>query len=155
MLQRNFRVPINAKRSAPEASDNNEKEKRLGERTEVYDPNNETKHRCLRIPASHSIYGGAERDRTADLLVANEALSQLSYSPPPNARRTPLLQAQRRQTTSPSVPASATRLKHHPRPASLRKSTDTSPHHRPCGQGFLHHMPHLILIHHHTKHWHN
>ncbi len=24
---------------------------------------------------------GAERDRTADLLVANEALSQLSYSP--------------------------------------------------------------------------
>jgi hypothetical protein len=26
-------------------------------------------------------YGGAERDRTADLLVANEALSQLSYSP--------------------------------------------------------------------------
>ena len=28
-------------------------------------------------------FGGAERDRTADLLVANEALSQLSYSPPP------------------------------------------------------------------------
>ena len=27
-------------------------------------------------------FGGAERDRTADLLVANEALSQLSYSPP-------------------------------------------------------------------------
>jgi hypothetical protein len=27
------------------------------------------------------LYGGAERDRTADLLVANEALSQLSYSP--------------------------------------------------------------------------
>ena len=25
--------------------------------------------------------GGAERDRTADLLVANEALSQLSYIP--------------------------------------------------------------------------
>jgi hypothetical protein len=25
--------------------------------------------------------GGAERDRTADLLIANEALSQLSYSP--------------------------------------------------------------------------
>ncbi len=29
-------------------------------------------------------YGGAERDRTADLLVANEALSQLSYSPTPH-----------------------------------------------------------------------
>ncbi len=27
------------------------------------------------------LIGGAERDRTADLLVANEALSQLSYSP--------------------------------------------------------------------------
>ena len=27
------------------------------------------------------VIGGAERDRTADLLVANEALSQLSYSP--------------------------------------------------------------------------
>jgi hypothetical protein len=27
------------------------------------------------------IFGGAKRDRTADLLVANEALSQLSYSP--------------------------------------------------------------------------
>ena len=27
------------------------------------------------------VVGGAERDRTADLLVANEALSQLSYSP--------------------------------------------------------------------------
>ena len=27
--------------------------------------------------------GGAERDRTADLLIANEALSQLSYSPVP------------------------------------------------------------------------
>uniref|UniRef100_E6QN85 Uncharacterized protein n=1 Tax=mine drainage metagenome TaxID=410659 RepID=E6QN85_9ZZZZ len=27
------------------------------------------------------VFGGAERDRTAGLLVANEALSQLSYSP--------------------------------------------------------------------------
>ena len=44
------------------------------------------------LPAPHSItvqswyvslcrFGGAKRDRTADLLVANEALSQLSYSP--------------------------------------------------------------------------
>src|ERR1700683_1132311 len=29
----------------------------------------------------HAMLGGAERDRTAGLLVANEALSQLSYSP--------------------------------------------------------------------------
>ena len=34
-------------------------------------------------------FGGAERDRTADLLVANEALSQLSYSPTPKPGRTP------------------------------------------------------------------
>jgi hypothetical protein len=27
------------------------------------------------------VFGGAKRDRTVDLLVANEALSQLSYSP--------------------------------------------------------------------------
>ena len=27
------------------------------------------------------IFGGPERDRTADLFVANEALSQLSYRP--------------------------------------------------------------------------
>ena len=26
-------------------------------------------------------FGGAERDRTADLVIANDALSQLSYSP--------------------------------------------------------------------------
>src|SRR5277367_1341831 len=56
---------------------------------------NFTSH-CLRF-SSYEIdfYGGAERDRTADLLVANEALSRLSYSPPPNPHRTPLSQAQR------------------------------------------------------------
>ena len=31
--------------------------------------------------------GGDERDRTVDLLVANEALSQLSYIPTSNALR--------------------------------------------------------------------
>ncbi len=36
------------------------------------------------------VFGGPERDRTADLLVANEALSQLSYRPvlPANMQRT-------------------------------------------------------------------
>ncbi len=29
--------------------------------------------------------GGAERDRTADLVIANDALSQLSYGPVPFA----------------------------------------------------------------------
>ena len=28
-----------------------------------------------------NMYGGAERDRTDDLLLARQALSQLSYSP--------------------------------------------------------------------------
>ena len=37
-------------------------------------------HRCL----GKSGDGGAERDRTADLLIANEALSHLSYSPIPD-----------------------------------------------------------------------
>ena len=32
--------------------------------------------------------GGAERDRTADLIIANDALSQLSYSPIRSARTT-------------------------------------------------------------------
>ena len=40
--------------------------------------------RGFRIPVDESArrgIGGAERDRTVDLLIANEALSQLSYSP--------------------------------------------------------------------------
>src|SRR5579872_407154 len=45
----------------------------------------------VRWPANRSReaakVGGAERDRTADLLIANEALSQLSYSPEPRVRR--------------------------------------------------------------------
>ena len=36
-------------------------------------------HRTGRSP--NSIFRGADRDRTDDLFVANEALSQLSYSP--------------------------------------------------------------------------
>ena len=35
-----------------------------------------------------NLAGGAERDRTADLVIANDALSQLSYSPSPVARGT-------------------------------------------------------------------
>ncbi len=38
----------------------------------------------------HRIYrkhGGGERDRTDDLLVANQALSQLSYTPDQNSTR--------------------------------------------------------------------
>ena len=34
-----------------------------------------------KIPLSFLLVGGAERDRTDDLLLAKQALSQLSYSP--------------------------------------------------------------------------
>lgn len=33
---------------------------------------------------SHQVNGGAERDRTADPLLAKQVLSQLSYSPSPS-----------------------------------------------------------------------
>ena len=33
--------------------------------------------------STRSTGGGAERDRTADLVIANDALSQLSYGPVP------------------------------------------------------------------------
>ena len=48
---------------------------------------------------SDGVHGGAERDRTADLLVANEALSQLSYSPTPRLTQT------RQPATFPSLAA--------------------------------------------------
>ena len=37
------------------------------------------------VPTALRSDGGAERDRTADLVIANDALSQLSYSPIPLA----------------------------------------------------------------------
>src|SRR5579863_9320531 len=41
-----------------------------------------TAHRyLLTSPPAHRGVGGADRDRTGGLLVANQALSQLSYSP--------------------------------------------------------------------------
>ena len=41
----------------------------------------DTHHSVLISFRSHSNNGGAKRDRTADLLRAKQALSQLSYSP--------------------------------------------------------------------------
>ncbi len=41
----------------------------------------EVKGKDLLVGLTFGGFGGAERDRTAGLLVANEALSQLSYSP--------------------------------------------------------------------------
>ena len=37
--------------------------------------------RMLISKLSEAVYGGAKRDRTADLLRARQALSQLSYGP--------------------------------------------------------------------------
>jgi hypothetical protein len=52
------------------------------------------------------VFGGVERDRTADLLVANEALSQLSYNPTHRLMHDfPL------NRTFPSVPAQGRTLK--------------------------------------------
>jgi hypothetical protein len=37
-------------------------------------------------PPAHDTGGGGERDRTDDLLLAKQALSQLSYTPGPEVR---------------------------------------------------------------------
>ena len=86
--------------------------------------------------------GGAERDRTADLLVANEALSQLSYSPPPDARHALPRQAQAPSNDSQSVSASNARLKLQPvqsprflPPAAFRPHATHRPRHPPPRQG--------------------
>ena len=50
----------------------------------------------------HSQSGGAERDRTADLLRARQALSQLSYSPRASAR--PVADASARAPFAPTPP---------------------------------------------------
>jgi hypothetical protein len=53
-----------------------------------------------------SISGGADRDRTGGLLVANQALSQLSYSPKPGRSSLvvgPWQMRQRRTTSDPRL----------------------------------------------------
>ena len=41
----------------------------------------DAQHWAVCFLLQHSIFGGADRDRTGDLLLAKQALSQLSYSP--------------------------------------------------------------------------
>ena len=53
--------------------------------------------RTVRTAAPHD-RGGGERDRTDDLLLAKQALSQLSYTPLPHRRADPA------RATRPSVP---------------------------------------------------
>ena len=50
------------------------------DRNNGYQPNSETDDRLHHAPLPEES-GGADRDRTGGLLVANQALSQLSYSP--------------------------------------------------------------------------
>ena len=52
------------------------------DRNNGYQPNSETNDRLHHAPLPAES-GGADRDRTGGLLVANQALSQLSYSPLP------------------------------------------------------------------------
>ena len=51
----------------------------------MFDANQvDAQHRIESLLSTRSLsveYGGADRDRTGGLLVANQALSQLSYSP--------------------------------------------------------------------------
>src|SRR5579872_653897 len=56
---------------------------------------------CNARPAT--FFGGADRDRTGGLLVANQALSQLSYSPKPSfvLGRSSLAKSQRPTTNDP------------------------------------------------------
>ncbi len=54
----------------------------VADRRAAVGPDSSTPHR----PELPPKYGGAMRDRTADLLNANQALSQLSYSPIINGR---------------------------------------------------------------------
>ncbi len=44
-------------------------------------PNKGVRDNSSELSLSPSLYGGADRARTGDLLVANQVLSQLSYSP--------------------------------------------------------------------------
>jgi hypothetical protein len=51
-----------------------------GSTSELFGSSTSSRHRLLlRIPCR--VFGGADRDRTDDILLAKQALSQLSYSP--------------------------------------------------------------------------
>jgi hypothetical protein len=65
-------------------------------------PPQATTYRLATYTITRQVSGGADRDRTGGLLVANQALSQLSYSPNPAVRPWSLAVSQtgQRQTTS-------------------------------------------------------
>ena len=53
--------------------------------------------------------GGAEGNRTPDLLIANEALYQLSYSPIPRVAAAPVARGRRRARTMLMTPSEVKR----------------------------------------------
>ena len=59
------------------------------------------------VSDGHIIFGGGERDRTDDLLLAKQALSQLSYAP---FRTQKSEDRSQKVLASPSVTTGATRL---------------------------------------------
>ena len=71
-----LQVPKNQHHDRNHAA-NDYRRNRYQERTQTHD---RFHHVCL-LSGSAEDLGGAERDRTADPLVANQVLSQLSYSP--------------------------------------------------------------------------
>ena len=84
MLQHYSHVRLQAKRTALDAlSTKRVDTASFGSKAGGYDTKSDTKHGNEQQKHSQVIenFGGAGRDRTDDLIVANDALSQLSYSP--------------------------------------------------------------------------
>jgi hypothetical protein len=66
---------------------------------------------CHQNPqARHHRFGGAERDRTADPLLAKQVLSQLSYSP--SSSITGAFPLRLRQQSAPSIPINSQSIIH-------------------------------------------
>src|SRR4051794_19670234 len=84
-------------------------------------------------PSLRAVGGGGERDRTDDLLLAKQALSQLSYTPKLRAAAPPQAwgwrrQAYRRYAGSPSAnEVSARRRQEYRRYADSRSAQDKAP----------------------------
>ena len=80
IVGRKFWLPAHLRRSQRNAS--RAPSWRSGLRLTIQDISPQTRSRLDYLPENHPDRdGGAERNRTADLLIANEALYQLSYGP--------------------------------------------------------------------------
>jgi hypothetical protein len=76
-------------------------------------PPSPSRGNCVTAVGHHSFallrYGGGERDRTDDLLLAKQALSQLSYTPSLRAVHRPKTGGGRRQENPQDSPIAARR----------------------------------------------